>query len=485
MPGISPPEDELRRAIVDLKSQHPGLGVSKVHSYLLAMYPHWTVSEKRTRKILQAEGLTTLAASHVHVAGGGGGGGGGGGKGASGNYDTSVTVFPTSRVMPHLDTRRWSPRVAVKYMDNRKGKGLVATEDIAQGETLWREDPFVIAPEWEIYDLQMSSAACAFCTTPLNPDSPLVLDCPCSSSSSSSSSPVFASSSSSESYCTARFCNRLCQSRSAKTHPLVCPLQNPGSIPLVKFARECQWMALHALAETTSRILLAHQQQDELGVEAEWQFVRALAELGLEERYKYSFKSSAEPDRGTWKRAFDLFVQAFKEPKTTIEQKKLAKILKKSTRADIGAELFEYSGFLRHLGKMTLNLEGHGGLYTLHSHLNHSCRPNVSVRHLDQRTALARITVLAKADVKAGQELVVTYVDPEMGLKARRGALEAWGFGECRCERCLEEEAMLSKTSKAMDGIKKDMESVKKELKDMKDEMEDLERELKAGLGVM
>jgi hypothetical protein len=44
-------------------------------------------------------------------------------------------------------------------------------------------------------------------------------------------------------------------------------------------------MALHALAQITSRILLAHQQQDEVGVDAEWQFVRALAEIGLEERY--------------------------------------------------------------------------------------------------------------------------------------------------------------------------------------------------------
>jgi hypothetical protein len=117
-----------------------------------------------------------------------------------------------------------------------------------------------------------------------------------------------------------------------------------------------------------------------------------------------------------------------------------------------------------------LDLEGHGGLYTLHSHLNHSCRPNVSVRHLDQRNALARITVLAKTDVKAGQELLVTYVNPELSLNARRQALEAWGFGECRCERCMEEEI---KFGKAVQVEKKD------------DEMDDLEKELKAGLGVM
>ncbi|KAK2465558.1 hypothetical protein APHAL10511_002450 [Amanita phalloides] len=449
---ISPPEDELRRAIVDLKSQNPSLGISKVHAYLLAMYPNWTVSEKRTRKILQAEGLTLITPSHS-------------GAFPQPNYDSSISMFPTSRVIPHLDTRRWSPRVAVRYIDNKKGKGLVATEDIAQGETLWREDPFVIAAEWEIYDLQSASAACGFCTTPLLPDSPLVLSCP------STSSSVTASSSSSSPRCKTRFCNRLCQSRSGKTHLLICPAQNPASVPLIKFARESRWMALHALTQTTSRILLANQQQDDFGVDAEWQFIKALAEMGMEERYKYSFKSSGhpEPDRAMWKRGYELYVHAFKEPSTPTEHKKLARMLKKPLRPDIDQELFNYNGFLRHLGKMNLNLEAHGGLYTLHSHLNHSCKPNVSVRHLDQRTALARITVLAKTDIKAGQELAVTYVNPELGLKARQEALEAWGFGECRCERCLEEEMKFGKAA----------------LIEKKDEMDDLEKELKAGLGVM
>ena len=119
--------------------------------------------------------------------------------------------------------------------------------------------------------------------------------------------------------------------------------------------------------------------------------------------------------------------------------------------------------------RCAVDLEGHGGLYTLHSHLNHSCRPNVSIRHLDQRTALARVTVLAKTDIKAGQELIVTYVNPELHLKARRAALEAWGFGECRCERCAEEEIKFGKAAKL----------------EKKDDIDDLEKELKAGLGVM
>ena len=29
-----------------------------------------------------------------------------------------------------------------------KGKGLVAKERITSGETVWKEDPFILAPEW-------------------------------------------------------------------------------------------------------------------------------------------------------------------------------------------------------------------------------------------------------------------------------------------------------------------------------------------------
>lgn len=114
-----------------------------------------------------------------------------------------------------------------------------------------------------------------------------------------------------------------------------------------------------------------------------------------------------------------------------------------------------------------VDLEAHGGLYTLHSHLNHSCIPNVSVRHLDQRTALARITVIAKRDIPAGEELLVTYVNPQASYHARQSELQGWGFGACTCPRCLEE----AKALKERGGNDR--------------ELADLASELKAGLGVM
>jgi hypothetical protein len=132
---------------------------------------------------------------------------------------------------------------------------------------------------------------------------------------------------------------------------------------------------------------------------------------------------------------------------------------------------------VRKINKLEIiDLEAHGGLYTLHSHMNHSCSPNVSVRHVDHRTALSRITVIAKRNIAAGEELVVTYVDPSLGVRERRSQLVAWGFGQCECDRCVEEEREEKSSEDEGEG-----EGETKERSDM----DDLERELKAGLGVM
>ncbi|KAF8064044.1 hypothetical protein FPV67DRAFT_1782409 [Lyophyllum atratum] len=428
-PKAPPTEHELKSALVALKTRYPTLGIAKTHSLLLTTYPDWSVSEKRTRKVLQNEGL--ILDSPTPQLG-------------------VDMVYPSSRLIPNLDIPKWTAKAQVKYFDKRKGKGLVAIQDIEEGEVIWKEDPFILAPEWSLFDLQATSAACGFCSTPLEASSPLTLPCPASTS---------------QTYCTYRFCNRLCLSRSAKHHPLLCPAQNPASAPLMKMIKETRWMALHALAQCTSRVLLAGQRSAE-EEDHNWKIVTGFAELGMEERFKYSFNSSGrgEPERESWKKARNVFVQAFQSPRSPADQKSLAKILKKPLNPVIEKALFEYDGFLRGLGRMSLNLEAHGGLYTLHSHLNHSCTPNVSVRHND-RTSLSRIAMIAKRAIAAGEELVVTYVNPELDVRRRRQELQAWGFGECMCVRCLQEAKYLKPE---VDGG-----------------MDDLEAELKAGLGVM
>jgi hypothetical protein len=117
-----------------------------------------------------------------------------------------------------------------------------------------------------------------------------------------------------------------------------------------------------------------------------------------------------------------------------------------------------------------IDLEVHGGLYTLHSHINYSCTcsPNVSVWNLDQPTALSRITVVAKRDIAVSEEFVVTYVDPYLGVRERRSQLVAWGFGQCDCERCIEE-----REGKCCE------DEGEGETEERSSDMDDLERELK------
>ena len=78
--------------------------------------------------------------------------------------------------------------------------------------------------------------------------------------------------------------------------------------------------------------------------------------------------------------------------------------------------------------------------------MNHYCSPNVSVRHLDQHTGLSRIAAIAKRNIAVDEEIVVTYVDPSLGVRERRSQLVAWGFGLCDCERCRVEEGKEGKS---------------------------------------
>lgn len=141
MPSITPSEDELKAALQKLRAQNPTLGIAKLHACLSTGYPDWTVSEKRTRKLLQNEGLVLSSNGTTKTSR----------KSAIGNAH-----HPTSRVIEGLEISEWTSKIQVKYFDKLKGKGLVATERIAEGEVVWKEDPFILAPEW--YETSISES---------------------------------------------------------------------------------------------------------------------------------------------------------------------------------------------------------------------------------------------------------------------------------------------------------------------------------------
>ena len=70
---------------------------------------------------------------------------------------------------------------------------------------------------------------------------------------------------------------------------------------------------------------------------------------------------NAEPDRDTWKKAYELFIHAFKDPTAKPERRRLAKLLRKPTSKEVSDEIFGYDAFLRGLGRMSLSECGPGG----------------------------------------------------------------------------------------------------------------------------
>jgi hypothetical protein len=113
---ITPSDDDLKTALLDIKSQKSSLGITKTHALLLSEHPTWSVSEKRVRKVLQAEGL--LPPPVLPVEG-----------------RTKGKIYPSSKLIDKLDVSKWTPKVQVTYFDKAKGKGLIAKERIAEGET--------------------------------------------------------------------------------------------------------------------------------------------------------------------------------------------------------------------------------------------------------------------------------------------------------------------------------------------------------------
>lgn len=128
--AVSPSEVELVAALRKLRSDNPTLGQTKLHALLLQTYPAWAVSEKRFRRIIHDNGLTAIKAA---------------GNGIVDEPETQLVeggrakAYPTYRISENLEVEKWSNKVEVRYFGKRKGKGLVATQRIEEGETVWKE----------------------------------------------------------------------------------------------------------------------------------------------------------------------------------------------------------------------------------------------------------------------------------------------------------------------------------------------------------
>ena len=136
-------------------------------------------------------------------------------------------------------------------------------------------------------------------------------------------------------------------------------------------------------------------------------------------------------------------------------------------------------------GLFVLNAQDSGGIYPLLAHLNHDCVPNISVcdtlssqpdtqarnRTKDYRAptqeqlpaelplllrpgqkATNVLNVLAKTTIQAGEELTLSYVNPEAPFEERQASLsEHYGF-ICACHLCESQREMGPELRKLMNG---------------------------------
>ena len=142
---ISPAEEDLKAAVASLKKEHPTLSIAKLHALILSENVSWAVSEKRTRRILKSSNGDNQELEYATT-------GNPCGPGPSSSPSTTGSkaahVCPSSTLIEGLDVSKWTTTIEDKYFDKKKGKGLVAKEPISEGQTVWKEDPFIIALEW-------------------------------------------------------------------------------------------------------------------------------------------------------------------------------------------------------------------------------------------------------------------------------------------------------------------------------------------------
>jgi hypothetical protein len=143
---ISPAEEDLKAAVTSLKKEHPALGIAKLHALLLSKNSSWAVSEKRLRRILKNSNLDGPLAQHQGLEYATTGNPRGPGPSTAGSR--AAHAYPSSTLVEGLDVSKWTTTIEDKYFDRKKGKGLVAKEPISEGQIVWKEDTFVIAPEW-------------------------------------------------------------------------------------------------------------------------------------------------------------------------------------------------------------------------------------------------------------------------------------------------------------------------------------------------
>lgn len=436
-----PHERQVVDAVIAIWKEDPStesIGVGKLHSLVKEKHPNWSVSEKRVKLLLKKFGLTISASEEQY------------------SYAKEIQ----SETTPDLNL----PDTVSLVMTSRRGKGLYAKKNISRGSLIWEETQMFFVPPLANAELIKSGKACTFCgklanQTARNKTGVSVLrglDC---------------------NVCQEIWCSQYCKKLGQQSHGQLKHTMHSGRVAtklidadafsdLLSYCIKEQWNALYAIALIYADILL-----DKSGVKRR-QF-RAMARVSQKVRYK-ALDSSAG--------AFDslqggaLFLEEQQENLWQEGYKTFCKVFPRSFEKDeVSFEEFMYM-----MGTYNIN-NLDSCVFLIQSHLNHNCDPNTSV----ETAPINRydgLKVFAARDIKAGEELTTTYVNPAHTVQQRQRELRVnWGF-VCKCRKCKDDLTSQQRRKSSSTAPMKDKKDIRELLEKTSKEIDGNEIELEIPL---
>lgn len=289
--------------------------------------------------------------------------------------------------------------------NNHMGRGLFAKKDFKPGQLIYvEEDPICVIPAIEKLALISRGKICALCNVSLGSISSHFimkngLDC---------------------NTCASVWCSKKCKSKDIIHGALK---HNKGNKN--KLVNCANWNKFEAHCQRTSNdsayslgIIFAQLLLNKDSSKRNKQYLEALCGVSQRVRVRgqYSIQeseTSVDKFEDKWREVYALFIESF------------------PTLADN----IDFETFLFCIGKFNINKLSNNQIYFISSFINHHCEPNVRYE-FDSKL---KLSLYARKEIKKGDQLYITYVNPLHGVILRRRELRVqYGF-ICKCCRCKKE----------------------------------------------
>jgi len=346
--------------------------------------------------------------------------------------------------------------------------GLFATQDISKDTVLFTEFPFIYFPPMKRYNMAVKGEACGLCARSIKGRGLLSCGCPkcgwikyCTLGNTTDRS-----TSRTGAQCLMChfeiinsffffffFVSLACRDTAwDSSHKFECPALNPALKDYINLCVRENWNAGMGALRCYERILIANEESPE-ELDTVLKHLDAFATVNQEERQKKDSSwdmMGSESQMIMWEEALKYLIKGCRFP-LKVTAKDTPNVLKKALPEELSKDLFSLDTFLKFVGRYNINNQD-GGLYLLHSSLNHACVPNVIIDHPGAGTNYG-VSVRLARDIKRDEQLQITYCDPRWGRETRQQYLKTEYLFTCRCKRCTGTDDGLSEEIKQALGV--------------------------------